>query len=369
MKFNPQILIFLCFLSIYFCRNSLKQNINTSKLVNSTFKISKNHWSTKAFCFSKIDFYIFDLYKLGYLENFSINDEKNQSIYLQFCKNKVSNCSNDKKLFSNDKHLCKRFSGLLNSENNIVMTYDLVNRSVLTMSLPLGDYCNKTAKYQTNYEITCDLGTELTLSSNQTFNSSNCINTIKMRSKYGNVIKIKIVCQNERFIQWWNNIGCNEKVISIILIIIGLYLCFFGSIYNKNVNLLMINSIIFTLLIYATFNLFLDCNILLCFFIGFMVTLIFNIYEMIKIPIVGLNLGFFFANLCYVFILKILDINLQTLYWCDITFFVIVVPIACGFLKDTIYQIFSSLFGGYLFIRVKKIIIIGNIYYSKRKHR
>ena len=90
MKFNPQILIFLCFLSIYFCRNSLKQNINTSKLVNSTFKISKNHWSTKAFCFSKIDFYIFDLYKLGYLENFSINDERKIIFQLIYCQLKSS---------------------------------------------------------------------------------------------------------------------------------------------------------------------------------------------------------------------------------------------------------------------------------------
>ena len=148
----------------------------------------------KGVCFVKIDDYFFDLNHLSSPIPYTIKSSDNQLINFNFCENVKSNCEFTEGLVLS-KERCKRFAEDNENEKTWKLSYNNKNNSVLTVILPQGDVCrrdkNELVKYDTRFELTCDRNeSSIKITNEKEFNPLNCLNVIKMSSKYGNNLLI-----------------------------------------------------------------------------------------------------------------------------------------------------------------------------------
>lgn len=102
------------------------------------------------------------------------------------------------------------------------------NVNTLVLDLPEGDDCTGDekasaypVKYKTQVVIKCDKSAikEPVLERASGFNS--CNPTVVLRSS--------AVCRGERYVSWVEALGVNYRILSIIFMVLGITICFFGN--------------------------------------------------------------------------------------------------------------------------------------------
>jgi hypothetical protein len=337
----------------------LKSTPNVSSTVLSEeqkeIKEMENNEPTefRGICFTRIKNYFYDLNKLNSRNGYFVKGKHGQIISFNFCKNIHTQCEENEGLVVSSSR-CKKFAGSRNSEKVWIREEDSHKNTKLTLILPEGDICEKnrtsSIRYQTTFEITCDRFLNFVITNEKTFDTKKCQNTIKIRSRHGKLI-FYLVCDTQRFRAWWNQFAINKKGVGVVLIIAGLYFLVFGAFFSK-VNSLVINCSILGMILYSFINLFVPINIMICLLLGIALAIAVLYFEAANGMVLGVVVGYLFGNLFYNVLMKFIQVNPQTLYWGSITFFILFISLAGGFMKTYMVCLATALVGAYAFVRV-----------------
>ena len=167
--------------------------------------------------------------------------------------------------------------------------------------------------------------------------------------------QVKSACDSEKFRAWWNQFGINKKGVAVILIVIGIYFIVFGAYFSKT-NSLIISCSILGLILYSFFNIFFKINLMICFLLGIALAISVIYFETANGIVLGIIVGYLFGNLIYNFLMKIIIIDPQTLYWTTIVSCILVISIAGGFMKTYMVCLATAIVGAYALIRVYLLI-------------
>lgn len=142
----------------------------------------------RGICLTKIKNYFYDLNKLNTKNGYFVKGKNGQIISFNFCKNIPTQCEDNEGLVVSSSR-CKKFAGSRSIEKVWIREEDSNKNTKLTLILPEGDICEKNRtsyiRYQTKFEITCDMYLDFLVTNEKTFDTKKCQNTIKLRSKHG----------------------------------------------------------------------------------------------------------------------------------------------------------------------------------------
>lgn len=134
-------------------------------------------------------------------------------------------------------------------------------------------------------------------------------------------------------------------------------------------NSLIINCSILGLILYSFLNLFLPINIMICLLLGIALAIAVLYFETANGMVLGVVVGFLIGNLFYNILMKLLQVNPQSLYWGSIIFCILFISFAGGFMKTYMVCLATALVGSYAFVRVNIFINSGNIHFRRRISR
>ncbi len=135
------------------------------------------------------------------------------------------------------------------------------------------------------------------------------------------------------------------------MIIAGLYFLVFGAFFSK-VNSLVINCSILGMILYSFINLFVPINIMICLLLGIALAIAVLYFEAANGMVLGVVVGYLIGNLFYNVLVKLIQVNPQSLYWGSIIFFILFISLAGGFMKTYMVCLATALVGAYAFVRV-----------------
>ena len=140
------------------------------------------------YCFMKMKNQFYDLNQFNMIKPWKLKDNKGQSISFNFCSNIDTKCAVDNVLIA-EPTKCKKLSGRSEEEKTWTLSKDKKKNDVITIAFPQGDSCGFRQFYQTTVELTCDPKANVpVITNNKTLDLSKCKNTIKIRSRHGNLI-------------------------------------------------------------------------------------------------------------------------------------------------------------------------------------
>jgi hypothetical protein len=183
------------------------------------------------------------------------------------------------------------------------------------------------------------------------FDTRKCHNFLKMTSKYA--------CRKTEFFAWYKSLGINKNMIGAVLVIVGLFLVFFGNTYPEltSFGIIAIScAIIFRSFLAPIYKIDFLIALILGLIVAYFVTK--NMW-IIKV-VLAIVIGFFLGNIIYNFVVKIFTgIDPDTLFLVTI-FFCIALVFAFSYLVDTfIVIIATTLIGAYCAIRGLSICLGG----------
>lgn len=143
----------------------------------------------KGYCFLKMKNNFYDLNPLDSIIPYQLKGYNGQAIHFNFCSNVDTSCINNQAMVVS-KDRCKRFSYIAEQEKTWTLQDFSKKNSVLTVTLPEGDVCerkiDRIIKYTTSFEITCDKDVkDIIITNEKEFDPKKCHNLIKIKSKYG----------------------------------------------------------------------------------------------------------------------------------------------------------------------------------------
>ena len=174
---------------------------------------------SKGNCFVRHEGKLYDLYPLRKhtLKNKIeiVGFEKDVSFNL--CKNIVQPCG-ARSMLNGEGPPCTNYSGDFRKEK--IWKF---NTKTIKLTLPEGDKCKGEMKYKTKVMITCDKDAEEPEVLYFNYFEPTCTTNILLKSKHA--------CSTGSFTSWYSSFGVHKNVIGSVMMIIGLFLVFFGKKY------------------------------------------------------------------------------------------------------------------------------------------
>ena len=190
LLFSILIKLIVCFQTSYLRLKTespitiINQDTNDSNKSPSMSSFYKGH------CFVKINNFFYDLNPLNTKNGYFVLAKNGQTVSFNFCQNIPTQCEKNEGLVVSTAR-CRRYAGLQKLEKIWIKEQDTKQNTILTLKLPEGDICerNRTSiiRYQTIFQITCDQDTDYLVTNPRKFSPSKCVNTIKIKSKYGKI--------------------------------------------------------------------------------------------------------------------------------------------------------------------------------------
>lgn len=236
----------------------------------------------------------------------------------------------------------------------------------MELTLPNGDPCiyDKNKNFETIFEIVCNPKATFPTfdtSNELAFNSTSCKNKIKLYSKDA--------CPNFSFYGFFNEIISNKFIFGPILIIFGIFLCFFGyKFYNVLCIISGILFVSFVVLFLVLSNINIEFSTLGFWLLiagvvltGILVGYLFIKYELnflIDIVIAGFA-GFLLGTFLYNFALNQISTNTKIVYYCTIVFSIILLEFLILMFRKFMIIFCTSFMGAYGIIRGLSFMIGG----------
>jgi len=240
--------------------------------------------------------------------------------------------------------------------NNIIGANASGNKEdKILIKLPDGEPCkkgNELSYYSTTYEIACDKNVaKLNIENSQDIKPNSCSNVIKMRSM--------LACPNFNRYSLANTIRANAPIFGLILIVFGIYYCWFAYKYIKLTCFLRGVAIVCFISFFvfannlnvafssASFWAMLVISILTGLGLGWA---IIN-YPWIVSSSLGGLLGFIFTELLYQMIASSLTWNPKEVYWIIFSVSVATGLVLGGVFQKHVFIIACGFLGSYAIIR------------------
>ena len=362
-------IFFLSFLiSIIISKKLFNQIDNNNKIYLSQSVIPKV--KVKCFYFSGLS-NVYNLIDLKYPilgkddYKVEINDT---TIYFNFCGNVKNNNCNDSKIgqvISKTNDSCNIEAGIIDEGNEWKemienVTESNLNEAGVIIKLNSGDKCEDKNRKMT-FKLHCDNNKDNYKDENKKFkikkinyNSSNCENEIIFESYYA--------CPLLDFYLIWTKIKEMRLVTTIIFVVIGIFLLFFGLKFQKiNIFILtFITSIIILFILILQYfipsggnrQIFFWLTLVMSVILGIFIAYIFadNLKTLLSL-ILGFLGGYILGYLIYCIFLSKINWNTNILYLISLIVSMIIVFFLTYCLLVHIMVIVTSIIGGYLCMR------------------
>lgn len=238
------------------------------------------------------------------------------------------------------------------------------NLTSLEFELPEGDNClsNPKEKFKTIFEIICSEKAKIPVFDNSTkFNSSSCTNNIKLYSREA--------CPDFSFYGFFNEIISNKYIFGPLLILLGIFLCFFGYKFYNVLCLIagvLLVSFVVLFLILSNFNIQYSTVefwilILVVLIVGLIVGFIFLKYELhfvIDMIIAGFA-GFLLGLFLYNFFFNQINFSPKVVYFSCIVFSIILLEFLILMFRKFMIIFCTSYNGAYAMVRGASFMIGG----------
>jgi len=250
---------------------------------------------------------------------------------------------------------CIRLSG----SQTVVSAWSVINNTdsnitQLQVALPTGDLCqtDNTKQYSVVYLFTCDTTAATPVITNPTeFSIANCANTIEIRTADA--------CPDFSIYSLWNEIINNKYVFGSILIVAGIFFCFFGRKFVKVSEILAGVVLVLFLSLFLLFSyLQIQYNTVVFWVIigvsvalGILAGWFISKLEWLPPAILGGALGYILGYVIYNAFLKYIKTQPLVVFWTTIGCCIIVGVILGICLSRHIMIISTAVLGGYAIIR------------------
>ena len=301
---------------------------------------------------------VYSLQKLQNKENDYVNDVNKGKIIMNFCQNtntKINETDSQSTILWEKNDTLIRISGSIDGDSkskNKWNEQEDETGNYLMISLTTGDKCN-TTNHKTYIKMYCseekDFFKDIKFSG---FDENSCTHTIISNSVYGCALTDTYLLKKIMHEYWY--------IFGFGLIIIGVYLCFYGhkvvwltAILTLGLVFCFIISIIFLNLFPSLITTELSLWILLG--VGFVFGAIIGCCIKAKVSLVvaflGACMGYCTAILVYQIIQSFIEWNPQILYYIVVIAFIIIGIIVGYFLYNSFLIIGTCILGGYLAMR------------------
>ena len=301
---------------------------------------------------------VYSLQKLQNKENDYVNDVNKGKIIMNFCQNtntKINETDSQSTILWEKNDTLIRISGSIDGDSkskNKWNEQEDETGNYLMISLTTGDKCN-TTNHKTYIKMYCseekDFFKDIKFSG---FDENSCTHTIISNSVYGCALTDTYLLKKIMHEYWY--------IFGFGLIIIGVYLCFYGhkvvwftAILTLGLVFCFIISIIFLNLFPSLITTELSLWILLG--VGFVFGAIIGCCIKAKVSLVvaflGACMGYCTAIFVYQIIQSFIEWNPQILYYIVVIAFIIIGIIVGYFLYNSFLIIGTCILGGYLAMR------------------
>lgn len=324
----------------YFDFDANKKLLDRKKNTKYPDPHNKALW-TKGNCFVLLNNNFYNLYKLRD-KNLSLLTEGGYMIDFNLCKDVVSD--NGKRSLVINKAKSIRFS-----DRFIYDKYWASENNKLYLDLPYGDPCNndETEQYITTLILKCNPKVHEPIIRNtntgkDAFNKDNCHNYIK--------IETKEACSIGEYIFWYKSFGLEEKIVGMVMILVGIVFLFLGEKFSSISSFVLIGlgmSLVFKTVI----GMFFDIDLQICLSIGLTMAFITLFYSSLRLVLLSILLGFFTGNILYNFLLQFINLDPFAIYWISLGGCVVFFVIFTLIFSYAIVIITTSIFGAYILVR------------------
>ena len=281
-----------------------------------------------------------------------------------FCTNINEKCHESETSFSGVyEGTCYKLAGSIDGENegedkkniNSITIEDKNNNTSFLLELAKGDKCKKdpTKNYKIKYLIHCnkelELKSEIKLDFSK-FNPNECENTFEFEAKEA--------CPIVNFYGVYLFFDKHYIWVGAIVIVIGIFLCFFGRRVEQATKLIVCALFVPLILIMIVYGFFTVDNSWAPYVIlgvglaaGIGLGILFIIFEKFFGAILGAGLGYIIAVAIYNTCLQYVKLNATLVYYLTIAGGIILFAILGYCLYKTLLVIGTAIIGGYLIVR------------------
>lgn len=211
---------------------------------------------------------------------------------------------------------------------------------------------NANLKYTTSYQIQCDAdATSPVITNPNEFSILNCANVIKIKSKNA--------CENMNIYSFYNSILANNFLCGSLIIMLGIFLAFFGIKFifvTKLVAGILGTAFILVFLIfsyinvqYSSFEFWLIIGI--SALVGIVVGYLLAKFDKVPIMLLGGFSGYLLSSFVYQLFLKYINTNPNVVYWLTLISCIVILAVLGYFLSNHVIVISTSWIGGYAIVR------------------
>lgn len=312
-----------------------------------------------AYCYVNDDGVVYDLNPLRN-ENVDYRiDNAEGSFNFNFCQNAIHECHNNKiggMAFFTRKGTedCSSLAGPYKNFSRVgVIHDDAKGKTTLKMVLPLGEKCksNNKEEYRTTFILECDEKATSPIITSNFVTSLQCDNMVN--------IKTKAACPVFSAFSMYRAIQENRYVFGIILIILGIFFCFFGQKFYFIAQMVAGGVAVTLFFIWLVFN---NANIeyaswafwltiVLSAAAGAIVMFFLGKFEVLSRALFGALLGFVGGLFLYNLFIRFIPSNPAVVFWITI---VVCIGIGIGlgiWIGKPIIVIATAVIGAYGIIR------------------
>ena len=287
-------------------------------------------------------------------DDYKYEDNDNNTIIFNFCRN--THIIDNATFVKNNSGTLVRLTGSIDGEEESKNQWSQTKDGI-SISFVEGDYCkeNGTEKHSLKLIINCDgdvEGKDFLKTFNYSISSNPCQHTIKMSSLYGCSLRSTYLLL-KIFLEY-------KIVFTIIFILVGIGLCFFGNRFIKWTIILIsgfIGCYALTAVVLKFFPNFITSEsyllicLLICFVLGCVIGYFIKDDEKMYIPLLGAGLGYFCATFLYQIVQNYVNFDPEIVYYACIGICVVVGAFIAWKLTKPIVILATSIFGGYLIMR------------------
>lgn len=313
---------------------------------------------SNAFCFINNNGTVYDLNDLR-------NDESDYKIKtvsgyvsFNFCRDAINSCPGRTGIASYSADLqgtdCVLLAGNNTISNNFfVINDEEKNSTVLRMRLPEGEKCQSdiNQNYRTVIDFFCDEEAVSPVISNAPININTCKNRIYVASKSA--------CPKHNVYALWNRIMDNRWIFGALLILAGIFFCFFGENFIKISQVVAGGALSLVFFLYFAFNhtgiqlytwqFWLVIVIAVAFgcLIGYIMSYFIWLPGVVFGALLGFVLTFFIFNLC----LRFIESNPTAVFWVTLVVCLVGGSLFGYFYQEEICIVSTSIVGAYAIVR------------------
>jgi hypothetical protein len=302
---------------------------------------------------------VYSLQKLQNKENDYVNDVNKGKIIFNFCQNtntKINDTDSQSTVLWEKNDSLIRISGSINGDSdnkNKWSEQEDETGNYLMISFAKGEKCSNTSYHKTFIKLYCsdekDFFKDIKFSG---FDENSCTHTISSNSVYGCALTDTYLLKKILHEYWF--------IFGIGLIIIGVYLCFYGHKIIWLTAMLVLALVSCFVISIIFLNLFpslitTEASLWILLSVGFafgaLIGCLIRAKVQLVVAIIGAGMGYCLALFAYQIIQSFIEWNPQILYYIVVIICIIIGIIIGFFLYNSFLIIGTCILGGYLAMR------------------